>query len=69
MVQIYSGGGSEQDAPIRSLSGFQRIHLRAGESREVKLTLKPEDLSKAKVEIIVGGGLPVGSRPHIEGVL
>jgi beta-glucosidase len=46
VVQLYVGGGADQDAPIRSLRGFQRIHLRAGESREVKFILPHEDLPK-----------------------
>ena len=69
VVQLYIGGGAEAEAPIRSLRGFQRIHLRAGESREVKFILPPEDLPKAKVEISAGGGQPVGSTPHVKGVL
>lgn len=32
-------------APIRSLKGFQRIQLKAGESRQVKFNLTDEDLS------------------------
>ena len=33
VVQLYVGGGAGEESPIRSLRGFQRIHLRAGESR------------------------------------
>jgi beta-glucosidase len=69
VVQLYIGGASEEEAPIRSLRGFQRIHLRAGESREVKFILPPEDLPKDKVEVSVGGGQPVDSTPHVKGVL
>jgi len=69
VVQLYMSGGSEEEAPIRTLRGFQRIHLGAGERREVKFTLAPEDLPKGKVEISVGGGQPVGSTPHVKGVL
>src|ERR1019366_7493616 len=65
VVQFYIGGGANEGAPIRSLRGFQRIHLRAGESREVKLILSPEDLRKDKVEISVGGGQPVSSTSHV----
>lgn len=35
----------QSDGPLRSLAGFQRIHLNAGESREVELTLDPRSLS------------------------
>jgi beta-glucosidase len=69
VVQLYMSGGSEEEAPIRTLRGFQRIHLGPGERREVKFTLAPEDLPKGKVEISVGGGQPVGSTPHVKGVL
>jgi beta-glucosidase len=69
VVQLYIRGGAEEEAPIRSLRGFQRIHLRAGESRQVKFVLPPEDWPKAKVEISVGGGQPGDSTPHVKGVL
>ncbi len=69
VVQLYIAGGPEEDAPIRSLRGFQRIHLKAGESRQVKFTVAAEDVPKDKVEISVGGGQPVGSTPHVKGSL
>src|ERR1019366_4661602 len=46
VVQLYIGGGADPDAPIRNLRGFQRIHLKAGESRQVKFTLASEDTPK-----------------------
>jgi beta-glucosidase len=55
------------DAPIRSLRGFQRIHLKAGESRQVRFTVGAEDVPKEKVS--VGGGQPVGSTPQVKGPL
>ena len=57
------------DAPIRNLRGFQRIHLKVGESRQVRFTVGAEDVPKEKVEISVGGGQPVGSTPHVMGSL
>ena len=69
VVQLYISGAVEEDAPIRNLCGFQRIHLRAGESREVKFILPPEELPKDKREVSVGGGQPVGTTPHVNGVL
>jgi beta-glucosidase len=69
IVQLYVGGGAEVDAPIRNLRGFGRIHLRVGESREVKFILAPADLPRSNVEISVGGGQPVGSTPRVSGVL
>ena len=69
VVQLYISGEVEEDAPIRSLRGFERIHLRPGESREVKFILTPEGLPKAKVQISVGGGQPVGGTACVKGVL
>jgi hypothetical protein len=53
------------DAPIRNLRGFQRIHLKAGESRQVSFTVAAEDIPKSKVEISVGGGQPKENVPHV----
>jgi beta-glucosidase len=69
VVQLYVAGGPGEDAPIRSLRGFQRIQLRAGEGREVSFTLGVDDLPEAEVEISVGGGQPLGSTPHVKGTL
>jgi beta-glucosidase len=69
VVQLYVAGGPGEDAPIRSLRGFERVHLRAGESREVRFTVASGDLPKDKVEISVGGGQPIGSTPHVTGTL
>jgi beta-glucosidase len=55
--------------PIRALKGFQRIHLKAGESRKITFVLTPEDLSivnesgqlyqpSGMVDISIGGGQP-----------
>jgi len=70
VVQLYVGGGSGEEAPIRSLRGFQRVHLRAGESRQVSFTLGSDDLPKSKkVDVSVGGEQPVGNIPHVRGKL
>jgi beta-glucosidase len=69
VVQLYAGGGAGETALVRSLRGFQRIHLRAGESREVSFTLGSDDLPGPKVEISVGGGQPVGGIAHVKGTL
>jgi beta-glucosidase len=69
VVQLYVGGGAGEEAPIRSLRGFQRVHLSAGESREVRFTLGSDDLPKPTVDISVGGGQPVGNIPHVQGTL
>ncbi|MBN1569862.1 MAG: glycoside hydrolase family 3 C-terminal domain-containing protein [Acidobacteria bacterium] len=69
VVQLYIGGGSEEEAPIRNLRGFQRIHLRAGESREVSFTLSSEDLPNSAVDVSIGGGQPIANIPHMRGRL
>jgi beta-glucosidase len=67
VVQLYVAGGAGEE--VRSLRGFQRVHLRAGESREVSFTLGSDDLPASKVDISVGGGQPVGNTPHVTGQL
>jgi beta-glucosidase len=66
VVQVYVGGGPEPEAPIRSLRAFQRIHLRAGESRRLSFALGAADLPKSAVEVSVGGGQPIGSVPFVK---
>ena len=56
-------------APIRSLRGFQRIHLRAGESRQLSFLLAADDLPKTTVEVSVGGGQPIGSVAFVKAAL
>lgn len=48
------------------LAGFQRIHLKAGESREVNFAVTG---AKAHARISVGSGQPVGSIPRVTGTL
>ena len=69
VVQLYFAGTGGSDDPIRQLRGFERVHLRAGETREVQFTISAEDLPKDKVRISVGGGQPTGQIPHVEAVL
>jgi len=69
VVQLYLANKRDFVTPIRSLKGFKRIHLKAGESQTVEFTLTPEDLSvvspsgeltpmKGAVLFSVGGGQP-----------
>jgi len=69
VVQLYVDGGSGKEAPIRSLRGFQRIHLRAGESRDVTFQLGAEDLPESPIGVSVGGGQPLTGTPHVKGTL
>jgi len=60
---------------LKSLKGFQRINLKAGESKVVRFTLKPEDLSyvlengtsfqfAGKLGIAIGGAQPDETNPR-----
>ncbi len=69
VAQLYVAGGAGEGAPVRSLRGFRRIHLRAGESREVSFTLGAEDVTAPKVEISIGGGQPLADTPRVQGTL
>ena len=45
MVQLYVHQRHGSAArPVRELKGFRRVHLRAGESRTVDLTVGPDEL-------------------------
>jgi beta-glucosidase len=63
VVQLYVGGGDS----IRDLRGFQRIHLKAGETRDVSFTL--EEAPPGQAPISIGGGQPVGKVARVEGTL
>ena len=85
VVQLYvSGKAVNATAPVRSMKGFQRIFLKAGETKEVRFTLTPDDLSSmdnngrperftGKVNISVGGRQPdaqtVKEKKTVEGYL
>jgi beta-glucosidase len=70
VVQLYvSLPDDKYRVPIRSLQGFKRVHLKAGESRSVRFTLKPEQFQtrdennnpvtpSGKTIISVGGKQP-----------
>jgi beta-glucosidase len=69
VVQLYVAGGTRDGAPIRSLRGFQRVSLKAGESREVTFTVATEDLPASGAEISVGGGQPLPGVSCVKGTL
>lgn len=69
VVQVYISGSNGGKAPIRSLRGFQRIQLKAGETKTVKIPLaanafmviNEEGMSvpmKGAVSYYIGGGQP-----------
>ncbi|MBO9622025.1 MAG: glycoside hydrolase family 3 C-terminal domain-containing protein [Sphingomonas sp.] len=70
VVQLYVAHPGVTPAPIRALQGFQRIHLKKGETRRVEFTLDSRALSlvddkgvrrvtPGKVQLWIGGGQPV----------
>jgi beta-glucosidase len=69
VVQLYIASGSEEEELIRGLRGFQRIRLRAVESREVRFVLDSENLPKMAVKISIGGGQLLDSIPNVQGTL
>jgi len=69
VVQLYVAGSGAAGDPVRSLRGFQRVHLKPGESREVEFAIRSEDLPKQKVRVSIGSGQPTGQIPYVEGVL
>jgi beta-glucosidase len=75
VVQLYLvNKNTAITTPLRSLKGFHRIALKAGESKLVKFTLTPEDLTyvdangkrlpmKGKLQICAGGNQPDEPNP------
>ena len=53
--------GQDRKAPISELRGFQRVHLKRGETRAVTVSLRREDLrywSETRQAFVVPEGLP-----------
>jgi beta-glucosidase len=67
VVQLYISGGGAAD-PIRELKGLSRIHLLAGERREIAFTLAQDALPKGQITVSVGGGQPLQGIPHVTSV-
>ena len=63
VVQVYVSGGPYE--AIRSLRGFQRVHLKPGEWKEVKFALDGEDLPNDRISLTIGGGQPLGKVPSV----
>jgi len=71
VVQLYLTHAGVPAPPIRSLKGFQRVHLDRGEKKMVSFVLRDRDLGivdeagkhrivPGKVGLWIGGGQPVG---------
>ncbi len=74
VVQLYvmHGQNGEERVPLCALKGFQRIHLKKGETKTVTFLLTPEELAlvnkqgnlvekEGKVKLYIGGGQPDAS--------
>jgi beta-glucosidase len=77
IVELYVTFPQLPGAPLRALRGFTRVHLDAGELRQVKLVLQPRDLSYVNEAgdrlvatgdyvITAGGGQPGTSAAQAE---
>lgn len=69
VAQLYITHLADVTKPIRALKGFQRVYLKAGETKTLSFTLSPEQLSlvneageqyqpTGKISISIGGGQP-----------
>jgi beta-glucosidase len=59
VVQLYIRDlVADVSRPVKELKGFQRIHLKAGEQREVKFTITPDMLQYYDINgnIVQGDG-------------
>jgi beta-glucosidase len=73
VVQLYVSRKAD-GAPVRALRNFQRVHLKAGETRKLSFTVTARDMSivdaagkrvvpPGTVDLWIGGGQPGGARP------
>jgi beta-glucosidase len=73
VVQLYVARKLD-GAPIRALRNFQRVHLKAGETRKLAFKVEARDMSVVDadgkrqvpsgiVDLWIGGGQPGGTRP------
>ena len=69
VAQLYLSFPKVAGAPLRALRGFQRVHLKPGESQRVRFELQDRDLSmvteagqpiiaEGKYSVSIGGGQP-----------
>ena len=79
VVEVYVSHPRVEGAPIRSLAGFARVHVKAGESRSVSIPVDERELSlvdkdgvrrlvPGTVEIWIGSGQPPapGARTQLQ---
>lgn len=77
VVQLYLTYPKLPGAPIRALCGFTRVHIRAGQTEHVHLTVDPRSLSHVNevgdriiaagsYSVSIGGGQPSTAAPVVE---
>jgi len=77
VVELYLTYPSLAGAPIRALCGFNRVHIQAGETAHVRLTVSPRGLSyvneagdrligPGSYTLAIGGAQPLTGAPVIE---
>ncbi len=78
VAQLYLSFPKAPGAPLRALRGFRRVHLKPGESQQVRFELKDRDLSMVSeagdpiipegiYSVSVGGGQPNTGAPSVAG--
>jgi beta-glucosidase len=78
IAQLYLSFPKVAGAPLRALRGFNRVHLKAGESQTVRFELRDRDLSmvteagepiiaEGKYSVSIGGGQPDTGAPSVAG--
>ncbi|MFA6114649.1 MAG: glycoside hydrolase family 3 C-terminal domain-containing protein [Sphingomonas sp.] len=78
VVQLYLSVPAMTAAPLRSLRGYERVHLLPGETKTVQFTLSPRELAFAgedgrmrvepgRYQLWAGGGQPGGQAQGISG--
>jgi len=80
VVQLYITRADIDNAPVRSLKGFQRIHLDKGQTKTVEFKLRDRELSvvdesgqhrivPGKVDVWIGGAQPLrrAGLPNVAG--
>jgi len=71
VVEVYLTHAAVEGAPIRSLAGFRRVHIEAGQTQPVRIEIPNRNLSvvdadgarkivPGELQVWVGGGQPVG---------
>jgi beta-glucosidase len=50
VVEVYLTPPASETAPIRALVGFERVHVLAGESKDVSITINPRQLSQVDAQ-------------------